>query len=525
MIQIRPPWPRWLILSHLCTCATAAGVRISTKLAVTLAVTSALILCAYGARQLLQEKGDLQASAEHELRLLGVAIQVAVENALRDQQAADVREILESLELRDSAVDVLIFEPDGRVSMNSWGSAPSTGLVAPLVPEVIRTRRPIVRFLGPTGLSQLVAVMPLRADDGSVIGVAAVVRPLEALRHDLEATAVSILSAIASVFAALIVVTWLLIQLYLRRPLASLVGAIRAVRRGDLGAAAAQERSDELGEIAAEFNAMVRELRTAQQRAAEEIEARRKVEAGLARVDKLVTLGQLSAGLAHEIGSPLQILNGRARALAARPDVSADVRRTAEILAEQSDRITSIVEQLLSFARRKAPHLAETDLAAEVAKIVELLAAEARRRGVQLSLSVDAELPATPADGEQVQQVAMNLLTNALRATPPGGRVCVTVAASSFVSPVAARSEPSVSFTIENTGPGIAPELMPRIFEPFFTTWQDAGGTGLGLAVVKAIVTEHRGAVSVASDPDRGTRFTVHFPVHASLPAVEEQVA
>src|SRR5690606_22276120 len=90
MIQIRPPWPRWLILSHLCTCATAAGVRISTKLAVTLAVTSALILCAYGARQLLQEKGDLQASAEHELRLLGVAIQVAVENALRDQQAADV---------------------------------------------------------------------------------------------------------------------------------------------------------------------------------------------------------------------------------------------------------------------------------------------------------------------------------------------------------------------------------------------------------------------------------------------------
>src|SRR5262249_41265497 len=156
-----------------------------------------------------------------------------------------------------------------------------------------------------------------------------------------------------------------------RRPLRGLVHTMRAVRAGDLSAKASFHHADELGAAVTEFNAMMGDLLEARRRLIAEVEAREALETSLQRTDKLAAVGQLSAGLAHEIGSPLQVLNGRARALAARTDVPADVRRTAEILASESDRITRIVEQLLTFSRQTVPLIAETDLTAPVRDIVE----------------------------------------------------------------------------------------------------------------------------------------------------------
>ena len=117
------------------------------------------------------------------------------------------------------------------------------------------------------------------------------------------------------------------------------------------------------------------------------------------------------------------------------------------------------------------------------------------------------------ADVDQVQQVTLNLLSNALRATPRGGRVRLTLTASSFRTGEGAHENPSVSLVVDDTGCGIAEELLGHIFEPFFTTWAEAGGAGLGLAVVKSIVDEHGGTIAVSSEKNVGTRFTVHFPV------------
>jgi signal transduction histidine kinase len=499
-------------------------VRISTKLAVGLTLTSGLILAAYGVRQLLEDEQELRASAEHDLKLLATSIQVAVKNALRDRQLADVTEILEELELKDSALDVLVFDVGGHVTAGSPGSEQSVPLAAGLVGEVSRSGQPILRFVGPRGLSRAVAVLPLRGEGGASLGVVAVVRPLDGLRRALVATATSTIRSIAAVFAGLIAVAWILVHLHVRRPLDGLLKAMGAVRAGDLTAAAAEGRRDELGQLAAQFNAMVRQLDQAHTKTLAETEARQALEAGLARIDKMVTLGQLSAGLAHEIGSPLQILNGRARALAAREQLPPEVRRAAQILVEQSDRITSIVEQLLSFARRKSPNVADTDVVAAIRAIVEFLQGDARRRAIALELRVEGDIPLIRADAQQLQQVAMNLLTNALRATPRGGRVWVGVAAATFTKP-GSDPERSVRLTVEDTGLGIPPELIERIFEPFFTTWQDAGGTGLGLAVVRTIVTDHGGTVTVASDRERGTRFVVHLPVRERAADARELVA
>jgi signal transduction histidine kinase len=485
-----------------------------------LTLTATLVLGSYGLIQLLLEYKDLRSAAEHDFRLLCRAVQVSAEHFAREGHRQSIRTMLDTLESEDSARDVHIFDAEGRLTADSWGSSSTVELVRESVRQVRSSRRPLVYFDGPRGLSHLVGVLPLRDEDGSSLGIVAVVRPLDELRRDLASETIQTGASILTLLAAIIGVIWVLVSIHVRRPLVDLIGAMRAVRDGDLSGGVLVHRRDELGEVAAEFNSMVRDLEEARRQLIASADAREALEAGLLRVDKLVTVGQLSAGLAHEIGSPLQILGGRARALAARTDLPPEVVRSGRILAEQSDRIARIVEQLLAFARRKAVTMGEIDIRSAVRAIVDLIETEARRRGIQMVFEcAEDALPRVVADADGVQQVALNLLSNALQATPRGGRVRLAMASSSFKLEQGSREQPSVSFVVEDTGGGIPDEARRRIFEPFFTTWTESGGTGLGLAVVKSIVDEHGGTILVSSERGSGTRFTVHFPVAGAAAA------
>ena len=499
-----------LLLTHLCTSDTLKTVQVWTKLALGFAATGTLIIGAYGVRQLHQEDMDLRGAAERDLRLLGAAVDVAIGNALRDKQQADLEETVAAVKLRDPSTDVVLFDPAG-VMTASWANPATEKLARDFADEAQATNRVVVRFEGPSGLSNLVGAFPIRDDDGSDLGVLAIVRPLDVLRQDLAAetrqTALSVLTLIAGVVGA----GWFLASIYVRRPLRALVQTMRAVKSGDLSARASVQATDEMGAAVSEFNAMVEQLVDARRRLSAEAESREALEASLQRADKLVTVGQLSAGLAHEIGSPLQIVNGRARALAARPDLPADVRRSAEILAAESDRITRIVEQLLTFSRRSVPSTTDIDVTGAVRDIIELFGPEARRHEVRLDFNFDEPLPAARADAGQVQQVVMNLLSNAVRATARGGRVSVSLRSSSFAIP-GGQTQPSVSLIVEDSGEGISEEILPRIFEPFFTTRGHGDGTGLGLAVVKSIIDSHGGTITVASRAGEGTCVTAQFP-------------
>jgi signal transduction histidine kinase len=492
-------------------------MRIPTKLVLGLATASAVILGSYGWRELRKEKKDLTDVAKHDMKVLGTALKVAIENALRDQQVADVTEILTSLKLKDSAIDVLVFDPAGQLSPHSFGSPNSAEVVRDGVREVRSSGEALVRIQGTRDLSRIVGIFPLRDDDGTNLGSIAIVRPLDALRADLRSETISTFLSILSLIAGVAGVGWFLVHLYVGRPLGRLMVAMEDVRAGNLTANVSVQRTDEVGRLTAEFNAMVRELEGARRRLIEATESREALEAGLRRVDKLASLGQLSAGLAHEIGSPLQILNGRARALASRADLPAEIRRIAQVFEEQSDRIAKIVDQLMTVARRKPAQWGEFDLKSTVGPIVELMGHEARRRGVRLEFDCPNPLPKVVADVDQVQQVTLNLLSNALRATPRGGQVRLSLAASSFKTGQSTPERPSVSLVVQDTGCGISEELLGHIFEPFFTTWAEAGGAGLGLAVVRSIIDEHGGTIDVSSEKSVGTRLTVHFPLAGAV--------
>jgi signal transduction histidine kinase len=487
-----------------------ARVRLATRFALGVIAATAAVIAASGVHQLRKESQELRATAEQEFRVLAAALQVAIEQSLRDAQDGDVQAVLDGIDVRDETIDIFVLDPAGGVTQHSAGSEQSRAIVEPLIRAVQADGEPVLQFVGDT--EYLAGAWPLRTAAGEALGTLALTRPLDALRIDLAATRRDIVLSFAMQVAAIALVVWWLVDAWVRRPLAAVAAGMRAVRQGELSARVRVPRHDELGALAEDFNAMAADLEATRAKLAAETESRRALEQGLQRADKLATVGQLSAGLAHEIGSPLQVLAGRARSLLERADASPEVKRQAGIIVAQTERVTRIVEQLLGFARRSAPRIADADLPAAIRAVLDLLESEARRRRVTLAFEHDRDLPAVRADADRVQQVVLNLVSNALKAAKPGGRIGLTLSAASFRHARGTPERASVRLVVEDDGVGMDPAAAARAFEPFFSSWPDAQGTGLGLAVVRAIVEDHGGTIALQSEPGVGTRVEVHLP-------------
>jgi signal transduction histidine kinase len=442
------------------------------------------------------EVDDLHNATEREVLTLGRSLATSLGNALRDRQGADIDETLHALESLEPKIFVHVHDVDAHEIAHSKGEA-IDNTIETLARRAATSAHESVEL----GDERMMYAAPLTSDSGEVIGAIVVARAIDDLKADLTRTRWRLIAVVVAFVAMTMVSGILLGAAYITRPLAILLDGIAHVRDGDFKLRVPLTRRDEIGALVDEFNAMVAALGQARQQIEHETEARLRLERGLQGIDKMITIGQLSAGLAHEIGSPLQVLSGRGAALLAR-SADPETRRQAEILVEQTARITRIVEQLLSFGRRRQAVIAPCDIAKPVKTVLELLDSEARRRGVALELQLDSADHVIDADEDQLQQIVLNLVRNALAATPSGGRITVRVETQ--------REPHAVRLIVRDTGPGIPPEMQANLFEPFFTTRASEGGTGLGLAVVRSIVTDHAGTITARSD--HGAEFTVSFP-------------
>jgi signal transduction histidine kinase len=228
----------------------------------------------------------------------------------------------------------------------------------------------------------------------------------------------------------------------------------------------------------------------------------------LQHAEKLATIGQLAAGLAHEIGTPLNVISGRAEFVLKKLPEGDDLRRHLTRIVAQIDRISGIVGQMLVFARKRPPQKAPIEVAELVDTVVDLLAHPLQRAGITLEREVPSGL-VLHADPDQMQQVIMNLLINGMQAMVSGG--AMSVRATSLCVP--GRGDlPYVRIAVADTGPGMTEEVRLRIFDPFFTTKEPGRGTGMGLPVAQGIVSAHGGWMECESTPGQGTCFTIHLP-------------
>ena len=220
---------------------------------------------------------------------------------------------------------------------------------------------------------------------------------------------------------------------------------------------------------------------------------------------KLATVGEIVANVAHEINNPLTAIWGLSQLLLQR-DLDPKVRHEVQLVHDEAERSTRIVQNLLSFARARHSEKAYTSINAAVNAAVELRHYHLMVNGVTLDLDLDPALPRTMADPHKVQQVALNLLINAEQAmlnAHGGGRLGVRTAITGN----------RIRLIVEDDGPGIDPEMKERIFSPFFTTKAEGNGTGLGLSICYSIVQEHGGIITAEDRPDGGTSFVVELPI------------
>jgi signal transduction histidine kinase len=491
-------------------------MRVSTKMTLALTAAGVTLFGGHGLYQLQTETDDLRSASARQLELLGRSLQVSLENALRDRQLADIQETLEALERIDPDVEIVVFDVNGqlRASSDAMTIEPSTHEAGKRAAAANGT---VLEWLPQEAPSRLVLGLPLRTDSGEVIGGMVVERPLAELRADVRDTRDSIVLSIAIFSLAAGLLGLLFGELYITRPLWRIVREMRALRVSGRTSVLPVRGESEVDSVAAEFNDLAAALQNAQTTLASEIESRQRLERDMQSLDKLITIGQLSAGLAHEIGSPLQILQGRANALATKAHDVESVRKNAGILVEQVGRITRIVEQLLHFARRHPRELRRVDIVPLVRAVVDLVIDDARKRRIELNLTHSHEQIVLEADGDQLQQVVLNLVTNAMAAMPEGGRLSVEVTQGRVHLTSGLGEVDGARLIVTDSGMGMSPDVADRVFEPFFTTRGREGGTGLGLAVVKTIVAEHRGSISVTSQPDLGSRFTVELPATRCL--------
>lgn len=502
----------------------AAGDRLrrnlTTRLIILLVLALMVITGVYDYTRLVGERERLVAQIQEDERIFAETLALAVrQNVRRGRTTDELRELLEDILARPGLVAVAIFNPEGQVIAETVAE----GHESPRLDETTRksvARREPVSLLVETESGQILRyVQPFRWPGGrtAAIEVQQTLRQME--REFRRAVRESILSRLV-VLVLFVLSVVILTRWSIARPIRALMAGAQAVGRGDLNQRIELARRDEIGQLAEEFNRMATNLQAAHDELLQQAEERLRLEGEVQQAQKLAAVGMLAAQVAHEIGTPLNVISGRTEVLAGVISPGHTGYRHLEVILRQTERISRIIRALLDYTRPRRPDLHSERLGPILGRVADLLAERGRRRGVGIALNVPPDLPLVLGDPDQLQQLFINLLLNALDASPPGETVRVTIGSDPILpgegrvgitrGKVAAKY---LAIHVLDAGRGLSEEQLDHVFEPFFSTKTQGLGTGLGLPIAEEIVRAHRGEIEMLSIPGRGTEVIVRLPL------------
>jgi two-component system, NtrC family, sensor kinase len=333
-----------------------------------------------------------------------------------------------------------------------------------------------------------------------VLGVLDISMSLDDVDRDMESSQRRLILLGIVAIGAVSLMIYCLVNRIVLTPVTKIAAATRKVAAGDLHHQIVLANRDEIGTLAESFNDMTRKLSEAQRQ--------------IYQSEKLAAVGQLAAGVAHEINNPLTGVLSYASFLLKRAENKPEFKEDLAVIVRETKRCRQIVKGLLDFARQMPPEKQLCDLTEIVERAVQIVQAQLVTHRVELRKELRTDLPRVSVDANQIQQVLVNLLLNAADAIGDGGGT-ITLA-TDYVQPEAERTDRlrEVEVRVIDTGCGIAPENIERIFDPFFST-KGRKGTGLGLAVVWGIIEKHNGRIEVQSVVGKGTTFHVVLPILA----------
>ncbi|HWI82852.1 sensor histidine kinase [Ramlibacter sp.] len=365
----------------------------------------------------------------------------------------------------------------------------------------------------------------------SVLGVVDITYSMDAINKQLRAHVINMIAvSIGFILLVSLSVGWLLHRM-IYVPLRDLEKGAKRLASGNFDSPIPVRGDDEFGSLARSTNAMMGAVKKShedleqwveklEEKVKERTEELRLAEAEVARGEKLASIGQLAAGIAHELNNPLTgVLTFTTLLRKKMPEGSADAE-DLDLVIRETKRCASIIRRLLDFAREKTPEKALVDVNQLIEDTVRFVERSAALQQIEIVTDLDPELPPLSVDADLIKQVLMNILVNAQQAIEGPGRITARsrlLPARRFAG--AGAPSPAVQIEITDTGCGIPAANLQRIFDPFFTSKEVGKGTGLGLSVSYGIVRSHGGEIEVESTVGEGSTFRVLLP--ARLPVVD----
>ncbi|HEX4339322.1 MAG TPA: HAMP domain-containing sensor histidine kinase [Polyangiaceae bacterium] len=461
-------------------------MKIVARFLLAFVVVSAVCLAAYGYLAARSEAHDIEVDTLSDMAVLGDGLREGMIAAASLGGESAALAVVSSVGRRRTDVDVE-FVP------GAAASAQTSSVTASGEGRIVRIALPVTLPRGRDGTLSVAREIPSASH---------IFRQQLLQQFALVGFLVIAMGAIAVVLGATLI----------GRPLQRVVAQARRIGDGDLSERLAADGTDEIGVLMNELNAMCDRLVLAQKRGDEEAAARVETLEQLRHLDRLRMVGTIASSIAHELGTPLNVLLIRGQSLE-QGDASADeVREAGNVVTAQVEKMSRIVRQLLDFSRRRTTTQETVRLSEIAQRAVRLLDSLAKKHGVALEVRI-REDGTSMGNAEHLEQAVTNLVLNGIQAMPNGGQLVVEVRSDAAAQvPDSARVLPVGIIDVKDTGTGISKDDLERIFEPFYTTKPAGFGTGLGLPVANGVVVEHGGWITATSEPGRGSSFAICLP-------------
>ena len=504
-------------------------MKLGTKIIVLIVLTVMAMMTVHGYLSVRQDEENVMRGIRTGMRGFAQAVRAALRDLYADNQnLAATREFVRAVAPRGNIHGLIVYDSAAQpVAISSSLSFPDDfremdpSPILHLDPRpVLRDKKDLEGYLRDQGAFIYYRIEAIYTSRGEPVGAFVLARQGFGLTSSIVERRNRIIVTTVALVLGLSFLVWMIVQHSIARPIHRLIDRVREVGRGHWRQRIDIHGDDEVATLAKEFNLMSEELQYSYHRLMAEQNEKLRLEQNLRRSERLASVGQLAAGLAHEIGTPLNIISGRAEHLMRRPRSVEEIKGNLHVIRSQSERIAAIVRQLLDFSRRREPLFRPVDIAGLLERVKRLMEHQLENKKICVEISRGPSLPTIEADAELLQQVLINLFANSIDALKPGGSIKIHVVSlapgDNSAGAVSEGTVQGVRIFFEDDGSGIAPENLGRIFDPFFTTKDIGEGSGLGLSVVFGIIKDHGGEIRVESELGRYCRFIIDLPFVAA---------
>jgi len=448
------------------------------------------------------QKDIIQSTSEQTVELISGVIEKSIFESMKSGESIKVQPVLKSISTSQNLESLRILSKKGEILVSSqeeeMGTMADEQTKKKLENflsagnESIRSESIIQRFRPITNEKECFSCHDHREE---MIGVLEMKIDLSSITSIWQKN--RFLSVIVSL-AALAVLTFIILRLFeklIKRPLLRLEGHMKKIEAGDLTAQVPVVKADEIGRLATKFNSMVTRLKDANTQI-RELHSQR-----MEKAEHLASLGEIAAGLAHEIKNPIAGIKGALEIITKKSDDSDTNKDVFKEMLVQIDRINQIIEDLMLYAKPKDLNIRQVFLENNIENALRLAKMQIKNKEIEFDFQNSKTGLSAYLDGDKIQEVLLNLMLNSMAAIENKGKIKVGLSN---------QGEKTLKITVSDDGKGIRDDFISQIFQPFFTTKSE--GTGLGLSICQKTIAAHGGTIEVDSEIGRGTTFTILLP-------------